>query len=134
MNCTKCGTAISAQDVFCGSCGAPVSASLPPPPAQASAPPPPAPPQAQPVYGGGPGYPAYPQAPMASSSNTLSTLGIVFGAIAFLFIPILFGPIGIILGAVAKSRGEAKATTALWVSILGLVLGMIIGALVWGSV
>jgi membrane protein DedA with SNARE-associated domain len=85
------------------------------------------------MYGGTPGYGAYPPARPQSSSNTLSTLGIVFGAISFLFFPILFGPIGIVLGAVAKSRGESKATTALWVSILGLVIGMIIGALVWSS-
>jgi hypothetical protein len=59
--------------------------------------------------------------------NGLSIAGIVCGAIAFLFLPIILGPAGLILGGIAKSRGEPKANIALVVSGLGLVGGLIIG-------
>ena len=49
------------------------------------------------------------------------------GAIAFLFFPIVFGPVGIILAAVGKSKNEERATVALAVSISGTVVGIILG-------
>ena len=76
-----------------------------------------------------------PRAPQAGSQftprtagNGLSTAGIILGAIAFLVFPIIFGPAGLICGAVAKSRGEERAVIAMVVSACGLVIGMIIGA------
>lgn len=69
----------------------------------------------------------------AKASNTFSTLGLIFGGIAFLFIPILFGVAGIIFSAVAKSKSEPNANLALGVSIGGTVGGMIIGALLTSS-
>jgi hypothetical protein len=69
-----------------------------------------------------------------NDSNTLSTIGIVLGAIAFVFFPILFGPAGLVLGAVARSRGERRAVTAMVVSGIGLVVGMILGAVIYSSV
>jgi uncharacterized protein YacL len=68
-----------------------------------------------------------------STSNTLSIIGIVCGAIAFLFLPIILGPAGLILGAVARSRNERLANVALIVSALGLVVGLILGYLVFKS-
>jgi hypothetical protein len=49
------------------------------------------------------------------------------GAIAFLFFPIVFGPVGIILAAVGKSKNEERATVGLAVSISGTVVGIILG-------
>ena len=53
--------------------------------------------------------------------------------VSFLFFPIVFGPAGLILGAVAKSKGEEKAIVALVVSGLGLVVGMFLGFVVFAS-
>ena len=59
----------------------------------------------------------------------LSIIGIVCGVAAVLLLPILFGPIGLILGAIAKSRGERLATVALIVAGVGMVVGFLLGAL-----
>ncbi len=67
---------------------------------------------------------------VAATGNGFSIAGIVFGILAFLVLPIVFGPIGLILGAVGKNKGESKATTAMVVSGVGMVVGMAIGALV----
>jgi membrane protein DedA with SNARE-associated domain len=70
-------------------------------------------------------------APQPSSpGSTFSTVGIICGAIAILFFPFVFGPAGLIFGAVAKSKGEQKAVVALVVSGVGLVVGMIFGYIV----
>lgn len=66
----------------------------------------------------------------ASGKNTLSIIGIVCGAVAFLFVPPLFGIAGIILGVVGRSKGERLSTVAIVVSALGLVVGMILSYLV----
>ena len=69
----------------------------------------------------------------SSPGSTFSTVGIICGAIAFLILPIIFGPAGLIFGAVAKSKGEEKAIVALVVSGLGLVVGMFLGFIVFSS-
>ena len=69
----------------------------------------------------------------STPGNGLSTAGIILGVIAFLFLPIVFGPAGLICGAIAKSKGEPKAVVAMIVSGAGLVLGMILGVLVFAS-
>lgn len=69
--------------------------------------------------------------PAKSSNNTFSILGISFGAISFLFLPILFGPAAIILAVIAKTKNERLSNIAITVSILGLVIGFILGAIVW---
>ena len=74
--------------------------------------------------------PIVPPPPVAATGNGFSIAGIVFGILAFLVLPIVFGPIGLILGAVGKGKGESKATTAMVVSGVGMVVGMAIGALV----
>ena len=69
--------------------------------------------------------------PTQSGSNTFSILGISFGAISFLFLPILFGPAAIILSVIAKTKNERLSNVAIAVSILGLVIGFILGEIVW---
>jgi len=70
----------------------------------------------------------------ASTGNGYSTAGIVLGAIAVLVLPIIFGPAGLIFGAIARSKGEPRANTALVVAGAGMVLGFIIGALFFSAV
>lgn len=66
--------------------------------------------------------------------NGYSTAGIILGAIAFLFVPILLGPTGLVLGAIGKSKGESKAVVAMVVSACGLVVGMLLGIIAFGTV
>jgi hypothetical protein len=69
-----------------------------------------------------------------SSSNTFSILAIVLGGLALLVLPIVFGPAAIILGVVGITKKEKLAPIGLTVGILGMVVGMFIGALVGMSV
>jgi cytochrome c biogenesis protein CcdA len=68
-----------------------------------------------------------------SESNTMSIIAIVLGVLAVFIAPIILGPIGIILAVIAKRRGERLSTTALIVAIAGMVLGFILGAIVYNS-
>jgi membrane protein DedA with SNARE-associated domain len=65
-----------------------------------------------------------------SSSNSFSYAAIALGVIGLLVVPILFGGIGIVLAAIAKSKGEKKAVPALIFTIVATVLGLIIGAII----
>lgn len=61
-------------------------------------------------------------------------LGAVFGVIALLFIPILFGPAGIILGFVGHAKGDKPLGMYVGIgSIVTTIVGMVLGALVWGA-
>jgi len=57
----------------------------------------------------------------------------VLGGMAFFFCPPLFGVAGIVLAAVALSKGERNGTTAMAVAVAGTVLGMLIGVVLLGS-
>ena len=156
MNCGNCGNAIQPHERFCSSCGhavnaggaAPAAGQTPPPPPMPGAPPaygqpppaygqPPAfgqqPPPYQPpgAQGWGPGQPGY--GPPPEPGNGLSIGGIVCGAIAFLFCPILLGPIAIVLGIVARSKGERLANVAIGVGVAGLVGGLLLSVLVMNT-
>ena len=73
-------------------------------------------------------------APQGSSGNVFSTLGIIFGAVSLLFIPIVFGVAGLVLAIISKTKPESRSTLALVISSVGLVGGIVIGALVGASV
>jgi hypothetical protein len=112
MFCQKCGQQNSEGSGFCSKCGNQMNAFAPPTPGA---------------------MPAFVAPSPSTAGNGFSTAGIILGVISFLFFPIIFGPAGLILGAVGKSKGESKAVTAMVVSGIGLVAGMIIGALVFAS-
>ena len=69
--------------------------------------------------------------PSTNSSNTLSIIAIVLGGVSFLIFPILLGPAAIILAVIAKNKKEKLANIALAVAILGTVIGMLFGAIVF---
>ena len=59
-------------------------------------------------------------------------IGIVCGAISILLFPPLFGAAGIILGIVAKNKGEnSLGLTTIILSAVFMVIGMILGVVVW---
>ncbi len=64
-------------------------------------------------------------------ADTLANVAIVLGVIALLFLPVVFGPIGIILGAISNRRGSNRGLIAVVVATIGTVAGMLIGILVW---
>lgn len=65
--------------------------------------------------------------PVSEGSNKLSTWAITLGVIGFFFVPIVLGVIAIILGKIAKTRGESRANLALGIAISGTVLSILIG-------
>ena len=75
------------------------------------------------------------QTPMRPSTpqggGGLATAGLVCGLVAFLFLPIILGPIGIVLGAIAWGQGHPRGRAATIVSIVGTVVGMWFGMVMW---
>lgn len=66
-----------------------------------------------------------------TTAKTLAILGIICGGIAFIFYPIYFGPIGLILGIIALLKGEKQlGWNAVGLSLGGLVMGFVLGFLV----
>jgi uncharacterized membrane protein YccF (DUF307 family) len=63
-----------------------------------------------------------------------SIIGIPFAVVALVLLPIIFGPVGAVLGFVGYSKGDK--TLGLWVgigSIVTTIIGMILGAIVYSS-
>jgi len=75
-----------------------------------------------------PNEPAKPVSP----SNTISIIGIVAGALALL-LPIVFGPAGLILGVMARTRNERLANVALLLAAVGMVVGLLVAFLASAS-
>ena len=69
--------------------------------------------------------------PARGRGRNLAIAGIVCGAVSFVVLPILLGPLGIVLGILGLTRGERRlGTIAVVVSVLGLVVGFILSYLV----
>ena len=66
----------------------------------------------------------------SQSGNTYSIIAMVLGGISLLVLPIILGPIAIVLSVLAKNKKENLANVALTIAILGTVLGMVLGAVV----
>lgn len=67
---------------------------------------------------------------VSSAARVCSILGIVFGAIAILFFPIIFGIAGIVLAIVGYTRGDRTlGKWAIVVAVAGTVLGFVLGYL-----
>jgi hypothetical protein len=66
--------------------------------------------------------------PTRTGARVCSILGIVFGAIAVFFFPIIFGLAGIVLGIVGYSMGDrALGKWAIAIAVVGTVLGFVLG-------
>ncbi|KQX72411.1 hypothetical protein [Aeromicrobium sp. Root472D3] len=73
-------------------------------------------------------------APASSTARVLVIVAFVLDAIALVFLPIILGPIGAVLGFVGYSQGEKKL--GLWAGIGGIaatIIGMVLGALVYNA-
>lgn len=66
----------------------------------------------------------------ANSSNTFSILAIVLGGVSLLVLPILLGPAAIVLGVVGLVKKERLAPIGITVGILGMLVGMFLGAII----
>jgi len=55
--------------------------------------------------------------------------GGICAIIAFLFIPPLFGILGIVFGAIAWSKGEIQGRNVVVFSVVAMIVGMVIGAM-----
>ena len=64
-----------------------------------------------------------------SNSNTYSIIAIVLGGIAFLLFPPFLGGAGVILAIIGKQKNEKMWAIGLTVSIVGAVVGFLLGAL-----
>ena len=71
-----------------------------------------------------------PPAKPASPSNTFSIIGI---AALALLLPIVFGPPGLILGVMARTRNERLANVALLLAAVGMVVGLLVAFLASAS-
>ena len=90
---------------------------------------PPAPPGDQPD----PHQPGQFQRPPATG-NGFSTAAIVLGCVAVLILPIVCGPVGLVLGGIGKSKGESRSTMGLIFAGVGMVLGFLLGIIVLNTV
>lgn len=89
----------------------------------------------QPPPGPGQQPPAYqaPQAPDPSAGRSFTIGAFVCAVIALIILPPVFGIAGIVLGNVGKNKGDPLGKTAMIVSAVCLVVGMIIGVLIFTS-
>ncbi len=86
----------------------------------------PKPPTRQPYYVGT--MPAEPS--VKNPGRTEGVIAIICAAISLLFIPILFGVIGILLAVKAKNKGQrALGLVGIILSAVFMVIGIILGAL-----
>lgn len=77
-----------------------------------------------------PPSPAEPADPdPGAPGNVLSVSAMVLGGIAAMVLPIIFGPIAVVLALVGRSRRERLAVPALIVALVGTVLGFVLGFL-----
>lgn len=67
------------------------------------------------------------------AGRAYSVGGFICAAVALLFLPIIFGPIGAVLGFVGYSKGDKAGLWAGIAAIVATFLGFVIAAMVMGS-
>ena len=65
-----------------------------------------------------------------TDSKVFSILAMVLGGVSLLVLPIVLGPAAIILAVIGLVKKEKLAPIGLAVAILGMLVGMFIGAIV----
>jgi hypothetical protein len=76
----------------------------------------------------------HPAGSTKNSGRVFSIIGAVLAVIALIFLPIILGPIGAVLGFVGYSKGDKPL--GLWVgigAIVATILGMVLGAVVYNA-
>ncbi len=70
-----------------------------------------------------------------NNTKTLKIWGWICTATSLLFLPFIFGVIGIVLGYLIRSRGDKEQGTVIMICATGaMIFGMWLGAIVWGSI
>jgi hypothetical protein len=72
--------------------------------------------------------------PASSSARVFVIIAFVLDVVALVFLPIILGPIGAVLGFVGYAQGDKKL--GLWAGIGGIaatIIGMALGALVYNA-
>lgn len=68
------------------------------------------------------------------NTKTFKIWGWICTATSLLFLPFIFGVIGIVLGYIIRSRGDKEQGTVIMICATGaMILGMWLGAIVWGG-
>lgn len=71
----------------------------------------------------------------SNNTKTLKIWGWICTATSLLFLPFIFGVIGIVLGYLIRSRGDKEQGTVIMICATGaMIFGMWLGAIVWGSI
>ncbi len=71
---------------------------------------------------------------MTAASNLFSIIAFVCAGIAVLLLPVVFGPAGLILGAIGLAKKERLAPFAIAAAAGGLIVGWMVEAAIWSSV
>ena len=66
-------------------------------------------------------------------SNTLSNWAIACGLVALIILPIILGPVGLVLASKAKKHGEPRAAFASTIALVGMIGGFAVGCLVYSA-
>lgn len=70
----------------------------------------------------------------ANKGRVFSIIGIVCGVVSLLFVPIVFGPLGVAMGFLADNRGDKPLGKYVGIGcIVTTILGFVIGALVYSA-
>ena len=68
-----------------------------------------------------------------NNTKTLKIWGWICTTTSLLFLPFIFGVIGIVLGYLIRSRGDKEQGTVIMICATGaMIFGMWLGAIVWG--
>lgn len=143
MLCNRCGATATTPATTCANCGNPLTGpqfppqAYQPPPASVGGPALEVPPPSDPFWTQAPAPPearyayAYEPPRVRRPSNGFSVAGIVLGCLALLFLPVVLGPLAIIMAGVGKAKGERSSTGALIVAVAGTAGGLILSAVVF---
>ena len=76
----------------------------------------------------------YPPPPAAAGQGRGYTVAsFICAVIALIFLPIVLGPLGAAMAGIGMSKGDPLAKWALGASIACMVIGMVLGLIVWSS-
>ena len=77
--------------------------------------------------------PYAPPSPTAQGSRPYVVAGFLCAVVAVFFLPIVLGPIAVVLGFLAHRKGDRTGRWVMVAGVLGTVLGFVLGALVFAQ-